>query len=282
MLGRVDNLSPIPDPPEPHIIEGYNVNKTDGPNSHRGQLRLDLIGPVRSPWNVRAAVCFRRNFNKSGLYHPWPSDLVEEAFLRHIETIRANYYQQIGRVSPDATSERRIRSARRSRVKTVSLLLSYTSAPRAHPTQQLICNRQYICNVVPDVSPFTAYVNRLADEGGMSGDETDPYGSQPIRGQRKFLVVRPGWRSQEVTKWLRVIDSLYATHRFSADGRASRGNWVRHRIDSGKVDSDRLPVGGLPENFYDPVWLRDLSQEERNDLDVQPGVNLNHSVEVLK
>ena len=116
----------------------------------------------------------------------------------------------------------------------------------------------------------------------MSGDETDRCGTQPITGQRKFLVVRPGWRSQEVTKWLRVIDNLYAIHRFSADGRASRGNWVRHRIDSGKVDSDQLPVSGLPENFYDPAWLQGLSQEERNYLDVQPRVGLGHSVEVLE
>ena len=116
----------------------------------------------------------------------------------------------------------------------------------------------------------------------MSGDETDCRGNLPIRGQRKFLVVRPGWRSREVTSWLRVIDTLYAIHRFSADGRASRGNWVRHRIDSVKIDSHRLPVRGLPENFYDPTWLQGLSQEERNNLDVQPRVSLKHSAEVLE
>lgn len=121
MLGRVDNSSPIPDPPEPHIVEEYNVNKTGGPSRRRGQLKLDLNGPVRSPWNARAAVCFRKDFNKSGLYRSWPNDLVEEAFLRHIETIRANYHRQIGRVPASAVSERQIRSARRSRVKTVGL-----------------------------------------------------------------------------------------------------------------------------------------------------------------
>lgn len=116
----------------------------------------------------------------------------------------------------------------------------------------------------------------------MSGDETDRCGREPIRGQRKFLVVRPGWRSQQVTKWLRVIDNLYAVHRFSLDGRASRGNWVRHRIDSERVDWDRLPVSGLPENFYDPAWLRGLSQEERDRLEVEPMVSLEHSAEVLE
>lgn len=135
---------------------------------------------------------------------------------------------------------------------------------------------------MPDVSRFKAYVDRLADEGGMSGDETDRCGREPIRGQRKFLVVRPGWRSQQVTEWLRVIDDLYTVQRFSLDGRASRGNWVRQRIDSEMVDLDRLPVNGLPENFYDPAWLRGLSKEDRERLEVKPAVSLEHSAEVLE
>ena len=135
---------------------------------------------------------------------------------------------------------------------------------------------------MPGISRFKTYVNRLADGGGMSGDETDRHGKEPIRGQRKFLVIRPGWRSQEVTDWLRVIDDLYTVHRFSHDGRASRGNWVRQRIDSGRVDWDRFPVSGLPENFYDPVWLCGLSQAERDRLAVQPKASLEHSTEVLE
>jgi hypothetical protein len=116
----------------------------------------------------------------------------------------------------------------------------------------------------------------------MSGDETDRRGKQPIRGQRKFLVVRPHWRSHEVTKWLRVIDNIYTVRRFSSNGRASRGNWVRQRIDSGRVDRNRFPVVGLPENFYDKEWLRCLSQEEIDHLEVQPRISLEHSARVLR
>ena len=116
----------------------------------------------------------------------------------------------------------------------------------------------------------------------MSGDETDRHGEQPIAGQRKFFVVRPGWRSQEVTRWLRVIDNLYTVHRFSVDGRATRGNWVWHRIDSDRVDRDRPPISGLPVNFYDASWLKGLSEGERDSLDMGPPVDLNHSAEVLR
>jgi hypothetical protein len=116
----------------------------------------------------------------------------------------------------------------------------------------------------------------------MSGDETDKGGRQPIRGQRKFLVIQPHWRSQEVTKWLRVIDNLYKVSRFSSNGRASPGNWVRQRIDLGRVDFHRPPVTGLPENFYDKAWLHGLSQEEVDYLGMQPSVSLEHSAKVLR
>ena len=125
MLGRIDNSSPIPPPPDPRVIDGFITQKTGGPSKRLGQLRLDLDGPVRSPWNVRAARCFRKSFNKSQLYHHWQNSLVEEAFLRHIETIRTNYCKQIGRVTASVTLERQIRSARRSRVKTVSTFIPH-------------------------------------------------------------------------------------------------------------------------------------------------------------
>lgn len=151
-----------------------------------------------------------------------------------------------------------------------------------HEILQLIRNRRLICDIEPSVSRFRVYINRLSDEGGMSGDETDHRGRYPISGQRKFFVARPGWRSREVTKWLRVIDALYTHHRFSSDGRATRGNWVRHRVDSDKVDRTRQPVRGLPENFYDSAWLQGLPQEERDSLEIRPAENLDHPIEVVR
>ena len=130
MLGRTDTSPLVPNPPDPQIIEQFNINDTGGPSKRIGRLRLDLEGPVRSPWNVRAARCFRKNFNKSQLYRKWPNKLVEEAFLRHIETIRTHYFQQTGRVPANTAMERQIRSARRSRVKTVCPFHLILSASR--------------------------------------------------------------------------------------------------------------------------------------------------------
>ena len=131
MLGRANNSSPIPGPPESRTIEQFNTNKTGGPSEEVGRLRLDLNGPIRSPWNLRAAQCFRETFIRSQLYQQWPSDDVEEAFLRHIETIRINYYKQVGRIPASTALENQIRSARRSRLKTVSVPSSHTITSRS-------------------------------------------------------------------------------------------------------------------------------------------------------
>lgn len=109
------------------MIEQFNLKQIRGPSKRLGRLILDLDGPVRSPWNIRAAQCFRKNFNRSQLYNRWPNDLIEEAFLRHIETIRAQYHRQIGRVSASTALDRRIRSSRKSRLKTVNVTFLHTS-----------------------------------------------------------------------------------------------------------------------------------------------------------
>lgn len=134
----------------------------------------------------------------------------------------------------------------------------------------------------PELAQFQDYIDQLADGGGMSGDETDHRGTMPTKGQRKFLVVHPGWRSTEVTKWLQTIDKVYVHHRFSEDGRASRGNWVRQRVDSGRFDGGCRPVSGLPKNFYDIAWLRTLSEKARVGLRIQPEVSLEHSSAVKR
>lgn len=133
MLGRKDASSPVPDPPPPQIVEQFNLKRGRGPSKRLGRLRLDLDGPVRSPWNFKAARCFRKSFNKSQLYRQWPNEMIEEAFLRHTETIRAHYHQQTGRTSSGTTLDRKIRSSRKSRMKTVG------AAP-SHPTHNSYSN----------------------------------------------------------------------------------------------------------------------------------------------
>lgn len=114
----------------------------------------------------------------------------------------------------------------------------------------------------------------------MSGDESEVSGAS--REHRRFFVVRPAWRSPKVTPWLQVIDAVHLDSRFSESGRASRGNWVRHRVRSGRVDHVRPPVIGLPKNFYDEEWLGGLSQTELEALEVQEEVSLEHDPNLME
>ena len=59
-------------------------------------------------------------------------------------------------------------------------------------------------------------------------------------------------------------------------------NWVRQRVDSGRVDSGCRAVCGLPKNFYDVAWLQTLSSKARADLRMQPEISLEHSPAVKR
>lgn len=121
LLGRKDRKSKVPAPPDPEAIRRFNQTGKGGPKAEPGLMRLDLDGPVRSPWNRRAAHCFRKHFRKSGLYERWPKQAIEDAFLRHTLTIRSHYLQQKGVVTDHDLAVRRVKGAQKNRLRAVGL-----------------------------------------------------------------------------------------------------------------------------------------------------------------
>jgi len=130
---------------------------------------------------------------------------------------------------------------------------------------------------------FRKYVDILAEGGGMSDDEPDPHSTTTqVKASRKYFVIRPVWRSREVTNWLRVMDHVYLDHRFAADGRATRGKWTRNRVQSNKVDQTAQAIKGLPANFYDKVWLASLSSKKKRRLNMEEAIDLAHTEEMIR
>ena len=78
------------------------------------------------------------------------------------------------------------------------------------------------------------------------------------------------------------MDLIYVSSRFAADGRATKGNWVRDRVRSSRVDRDSKPIPGLPHNFYDQTWLRTLTPKDRKTLRVREAIDLSHSEEIIQ
>jgi hypothetical protein len=128
---------------------------------------------------------------------------------------------------------------------------------------------------------FKQYVDILDHGGGMSEDEPG-WRSASRKKPRDYFVVRPVWRSQEVTNWLRVMDHVYLAQRFTPDGRVTRGSWVRDRKPSNKVDHTAAPIKGLPANFYDKAWLRSLPNRDKRRLKMGEAIDLTHTEEMIR
>ena len=115
----------------------------------------------------------------------------------------------------------------------------------------------------------------------MSEDEPD-WRSTSGKVPTNYFVVRPAWRSAEVTSWLQVIDNVYLARRFTNDGRTTPGNWIRNRTRSGRVDNVAAPIKGLPINFYDKEWLKSLPPKKKRGLRVSEAVDLSHTEEMMR
>jgi hypothetical protein len=102
----------------------------------------------------------------------------------------------------------------------------------------------------------------------VSADEIDADVS------RNFIS-RLRWRSAEATQFLRDLDKIHIANKYRATGRPGPGRWPTPRVPSTKrVDNlSEAPVG-LPVNFYDEDWLRDIGAEARKELHVQPRIEL--------
>ena len=146
---------------------------------------------------------------------------------------------------------------------------------------QLTDRRRTVCRTHKAMERFEKYIDILGQGGGMSEDEPD-WRSASGKVPTNYFVIRPAWRSEEVTSWLKVIDNVYLARRFTTDGRVTPGNWIRNRLRSGKVDQTATPIKGLPVNFYDKEWLRSLPPRKKRGLRVSGVVDLSHSEEMIR
>lgn len=138
-----------------------------------------------------------------------------------------------------------------------------------------------VCDSYKDMAKFKKYIDILDRGGGMSEDEPD-WRSTSTKVPNEYFVIRPVWRSEAVTDWLRVMDHVYYARRFTPDGRVTRGRWMRNRKPSSKVDLTATPIKGLPINFYDKGWLKSLPSKKWRSLKMKEAINLTHTEEIMR
>ena len=111
----------------------------------------------------------------------------------------------------------------------------------------------------------------------LSDDESD-HEQGTHHGQSCYLIINEAWRSKELVVWFRMMDLLACGEKWGGRHVAHQGN-SRCICKHSTRSKDGTAVSGLPENCYDPEWLKSLKQYQRDQLDVQPPVDLTFSNE---
>lgn len=282
MLGLTSPDSLLPLPPTVQQIALFEERKSKGPSVK--DFKLDLQGTsIKSPWNKKAARVFAKDFLAGQSYGKHPKNDIRDTFFVHLVTLREHFKKQIGLVQPGDESLKKAAAAKASRMKTVCCAYPYQSC-MLKSFLQLNSQRVAACREKDELELFMPLIEKLAQEDGFSDDECDHHRRNIHRGDnRQYIRIRPIWRAPEISDWLAVIDRVYISLRFNPDGSATRGNWVRLRLEStGLVDKNAQPVIGLPENFYDPIWLQKLTPKQQRKLKMKAIVDLKHNDDILE
>ena len=109
-----------------------------------------------------------------------------------------------------------------------------------------------------------------------SGDESAHDG-----GKNRYAITTMPWRNLAVHTFFRTLDRLHLSTRFTAGHRAKRGAFPHIRVPSKRI-SHNPAVKGLPENFYDPFYLRGLDEFQLAELNIRPSVEVCFSSHIIR
>jgi hypothetical protein len=113
----------------------------------------------------------------------------------------------------------------------------------------------------------------------LSDDESDHDNGTNL-GRSRYVIVQEEWRSDELVKWLRMIDLLACGEKWDGRNVARQGNGKRLRtVSTPSRSKGGVAVSGLPENCYNPSWLENLRDYERKHLKVTPAIDMRFTEE---
>lgn len=127
-----------------------------------------------------------------------------------------------------------------------------------------------------DLHHYTLFLETLGWDG-VSGDESETQARET-----RYVIYPYEWRNPEVIPWIRVFDVVYEVSMRNSFNERGRGNAARRRVPTTLKETRKGKVIiGLPSNFYNLVWLKTLSDDEKEDLDMQDPVDLTHTPAIL-
>lgn len=139
-----------------------------------------------------------------------------------------------------------------------------------------------------NISGMAAYSNiwKAIPYEACSGDESE-YDED---NQKELVVTQLGWRNREVRGWMQVWDDLNLKIQITrkAGGMSGRLPYPRYDPEDrprgrARPESHRYQApSGLPRNFYSPDYLRDLTDVQRDSLNLQPPISLQFPPAILR
>lgn len=124
---------------------------------------------------------------------------------------------------------------------------------------------------------------------GCSGDDTDGEICS-ITKKPRHLITKFAWRASEVREWVKLIDGIAMTNRFSDGDRSTAGKLPEPRYDAMDFDEPLVikerfnngSIKGLPRNFYDNKWFSKLETHELEELQCAPPLSLELPVKLYR
>jgi hypothetical protein len=272
--------------PSQDELQAFENGKGSGPTVQ--SFRLDLASDgLASKWNAQAAEIFADAFLQEEELAAQFSDrdATVSAFVVHLVTLQKHYKHPIRRAEmteAELNGERdkeklKTRDQRRRGVRTYFLICMTVLTDLQLFRRRKNATKDYSSDsmMAPLLDNFWSHCTPEV----MSDDETDAEWEGP-KDQSPHFVSILKWRNPEVVDFFRILDGLYFSTRFK-DNKWSPGRFPHTRVPSLRVKySDAVP--GLPENFYNPVWLAQLSDIERRKLRIKEKINLGFSVHILR
>ncbi|KAF6748655.1 hypothetical protein DFP72DRAFT_819986, partial [Ephemerocybe angulata] len=239
-------------PALPHRASVEAWRPEAGPCCTIEEFRPDLNSIPSTPWNKSARAVFVDSFLHSD--NPEVDTIkpsrkeVERLFTSNFRNSNVRMKRQIANGSDPATIEQ-MKQARRERERKRKLYWRRLGAARRYN----------------ETSHHIRFI-RLLGVDGMSTDESDHDNGT---GRPNYCVLVKKWRHPQGTNCLRTLDGLHRDSRFRPTRRIGPGAHAHFRQTSGRPSSNP-PVHGLPEVFYNPTWLKDLTAAERQVVNPQP------------
>jgi len=106
----------------------------------------------------------------------------------------------------------------------------------------------------------------------LSDDKSDHESGSNL-GQSRYAIIKEEWRSEELIIWLRMIDLLACSEKWRMHLVAPVGNG-RHLHVHSTCSKPGNTIIGLPENCYNPNWLKSLNSLERKLLNIKLAINM--------